>query len=514
MALSYQHNESSSVLRRWSTQEPADTSMAAPLRKRSQEQRGLSGTGPTAGGWNNPPRKRSSEQRASRIYRSFESAAPVAAIPEEDPAITLAPPTDKISSLGHWWQMTAVLQLTAVQEGCLLFLTWFQLEVITAELGVSLATAGGLCGLQAALVQLAALLAGQPTVSSWGPRLVGLLGLGYSFLGLMAAGLMPDLAALAFGQSLLCGAGLGFMAAAIQITLANNPSMAHRMEQWGGLAGVVIILPGLGLIQQAWGRRVALQAAAGLCLLAAPAALGLSRPKRSAALLWQETEWEAEHYTGARWSIKSHPPPAFDDIITHRDPPAYLLVMLANLLAVSGLSILTLYLLPVARLVGLPPLYCLLLLVCLGLGSQGGHLLAGWLGGQPWCRPHHLTRAALSSAAAIPFFLASVQSSHLFGLLSLGTGLVAGILQATNSPFTGLASMAGRRPSSDLFAALLNAAAVVVGPPLGGMVVAVQGSLPASLYLANGLLTGASLAYSLALLVSLRQHKFNQYEAI
>jgi len=481
-----------------------------PLRKRSQEQRGLlrGPPGSTSGlpRRKSTPRKRSSEKRASRIPRGLDISTLVEAIPEEDLATfssSLKEMKSPFGRLRRLWLMAGIVLLTAFYEGGLLFLTGLHLEAIAAELGVSLATAAGIGSLQTAVAQLAAMMAG------WfidGPRALALIGLSCAVLGLATASLMPGLAALLCGQSLLTGAGLGLVAAAAQTAqLEDFSAEAQALDCWGAAAGALVVLPSLGLLHELWDRRTALMCMAGLAVLCVPAALGLRGSKGKVSENgWQEWDRPMTNQT-------NYVP--IQELFIPRDLTAFCLIQAASLLAVCGLSIVCPYIRPVAELAHLPAALSLPLIGCLGIGGRGGRLLAAWL--QPWCRPQHLTRAALASAAALPLFLASVQSAHLFLLLAAGVGLLAGFFQAASGPFSGSVLMTSRhRPCEDIWPRLLNAGAVLVGPPLAGLLVAKEDSQLASLYLASGLITAASLIYSLGLLISLKQQKFNQYEAI
>jgi MFS family permease len=434
----------------------------------------------------------------------------VEAIPEEDLAAyssSLKEMKSPFCRLRRWWLMAGIVLLTAFYEGGLLFLTGLHLEAIAAELGVSLATAAGIGSLQTAVAQLAAMMAG------WfidGPRALALIGLSCAVLGLATASLMPGLAALLCGQSLLAGAGLGFVAAAAQTALleafsAESGLLAQALDCWGAAAGALVVLPSLGLLHELWDRRTALMCMAGLAGLCVPAALGLRGSKGKVSENgWQEWDRSITNQT-------NYVP--IQELFIPRDLTAFCLIQGASLLAVCGLSIVCPYIRPVAELAHLPAALSLPLIGCLGIGGRGGRLLAAWL--RPWCRPQHLTRAALASAAALPLFLASVQSAHLFLLLAAGVGLLAGFFQAASGPFSGLVLMTSRhRPCEDVWPRLLNAGAALVGPPLAGLLVAKEDSQLASLYLASGLITAASLIYSLGLLISLKQQKFNQYEAI
>merc|ERR1719347_2232799 len=71
----------------------------------------------------------------------------------------------------------------------------------------------------------------------------------------------------------------------------------------------------------------------------------------------------------------------------------FLVMILADALAVMALYIPYSYLDPVVAAAGVAPKLGSLLIAGVGVGSVSGRLLSGWLSDQPWCHPLYLTRA-------------------------------------------------------------------------------------------------------------------------
>merc|ERR1719347_1157364 len=187
----------------------------------------------------------------------------------------------------------------------------------------------------------------------------------------------------------------------------------------------------------------------------------------------------------------------------------FLVMILADALAVMALYIPYSYLDPVVAAAGIAPQLGSLLIAGVGVGSVAGRLLAGFLADQPWCHPLYLTRAVGCLACCLPFLLAWVDSFWMFICLSIMFGFLTGQWIAATSPL--LVSMLGIKQLSQAFGLLtaVRGVASLVSPPLAGVLVDLTINPLFALYLSGWLLVSSGLTYSGAIWVLKRKNRRN-----
>ena len=185
----------------------------------------------------------------------------------------------------------------------------------------------------------------------------------------------------------------------------------------------------------------------------------------------------------------------------------FLLMVVADALAVMALYIPYSYLQPVAQAAGVHPHLTTLLISAIAGGSVSGRLLSGWMSDQPWCHPLYLTRAVVTMSCILPFLLSWVDHLWMFAGLSLLFGFLTGQWIAATSPL--LVSLLGIDQLSQAFGLLtfVRGVASLISPPLAGMLVDLTVNPHVALYLSGGLLLLSGGVYSLAVLVFNRKYR-------
>jgi MFS family permease len=356
-------------------------------------------------------------------------------------------------------------------------------------------------------------------VNKVGPRYVCMAGSVMATFGLVIASFASNLVGIFLGQSLLTGVGFGFMYIPAIVAVAekfeghDRSGFAISLAVAGAGAGQVAMAPLVSMLVVEYGWRGSLR---GLAVVSvACAAIGLvmraKRGTREGEVERVVGEIEQSTTTNRRiLSLVLGP-----KISASENVYVFLLVVIADCLAVMGLYIPYSYLGGVAEGQGIAPEQTALLISCIGLGSVIGRLLAGWICDHPWLHPVSLTRACLAIAAPLPFILAWVDHFWMFAGLSLLFGLMTGQWIATTSPL--LVKLLGLPQLSQAFGLLtaVRGAASLASPPLAGLVVDLTGRASYALYISGGCIGLSAGVFSFAVyMFNKRRRMIVMYEKI
>jgi len=343
-------------------------------------------------------------------------------------------------------------------------------------------------------------------VTKFGPRYVCMVGSVMATFGLTIASFASSLVGIFLGQSILTGLGFGLMYIPAVVAVAerfrglDRGGLAMSLAVAGAGAGQVAMAPLVSLLVEEYGWRGSLRGLAAISISCA--AIGLLMRSRPAAS--DEEEGMGDDYEE-------------DEVVVNRRPIltlflgqkiasteylwVFLLVVVADAMAVMALYIPYSFLGGVAEAKDVSPDLTALLISCIGLGSVVGRLLAGWLCDQPWVHPLSLTRAALALAAPIPFLLAWVDHFWMFAGLALLFGFLTGQWISTTSPL--LVKLLGISQLSQAFGLLtaVRGAASLASPPLAGLLVDLTGRGNLSLQISGSFLLVATAIYSVAVFV-------------
>lgn len=355
-------------------------------------------------------------------------------------------------------------------------------------------------------------------VTKLGPRYVCMAGSVMATFGLTIASFASNLVGIILGQSILTGLGFGLMYIPAVVAVAerfrglDRGGLAMSLAVAGAGAGQVAMAPLVSLLVEEYGWRGSLRGLAAISISCA--AIGLLM--RSGPAAAEETTVDEEEE---------------EDMVVNRRPVmtmllgpkiasteylwVFLLVVVADAMAVLALYIPYSFLGGVAEAQGVSPDMTALLISCIGLGSVVGRLLAGWLCDQPWVHPLSLTRAALALATPIPFLLAWVDHFWMFAGLALLFGFLTGQWISATSPL--LVKLLGISQLSQAFGLLtaVRGAASLASPPLAGLIVDLTGMGNLSLQLSGAFLILATAIYSVAVFVLNKKQRVHvMYEKI
>jgi len=408
-----------------------------------------------------------------------------------------------------WLVVAASFLCICVLDGTMYSFGVF-LEPLMTEMKQSRGTISLAGSLQVALSAFTAPVAAN-LVTKIGARKVCLMGAVTASFGLLLASFGSNLVGIFGGLSLLTGIGFGFMYIAAVVVVAKTfttqRSLAVALSLCGAGAGQIGMAPLVSWVVGCWGWRVGLQVLAGVTLGSA----GFGMVMRGGKDKYQDAETaksnrrqeEDEQKRSCLSLILGR------GIAGQEHVHVFLVMVLADALAVMALYIPYSYLKPVAVAAGVAPQLSAILISAIGVGSVSGRLLSGWMSDQTWCHPLFLTRAVVSISCAIPFLLAWVDHFWMFIGLSIIFGFLTGKWIAATSPL--LISLLGIQHLSQAFGLLtaVRGVASLVSPPLAGMVVDFTINPLNALYLSGMLLMMSGLAYTLAIWLFKRKIRKN-----
>jgi len=384
------------------------------------------------------------------------------------------------------------------------------MEPIMVEMKQSKGTVSIAGSLQVAMSAFLAPVAGY-LVRKAGARKICMTGAVIASSGFMLASFGSNMVGIFGGLSLLAGTGFGLMyipaVVIVAETFNKRRSFAVGLSLCGAGAGQVSMTPLVSWVVEGWGWRVGLQMLA--CISLGCVVLAMAMKRKKTAFTQEKTASDVNEgdlfETKRPWLSKILGKEIAGNDYVH----VFLVMILADALAVMALYIPYSYLDPVVAAAGVPPQLASLLIAGIGIGSVAGRLLAGYLADQPWCHPLYLTRAVVCLACGLPFFLAWVDTFWMFICLAIMFGFLTGQWIAATSPL--LVSMLGIKQLSQAFGLLtaVRGVASLVSPPMAGMLVDLTINPLLALYLSGWLLLGSGAAYSLAIWVLKRKNRRN-----
>merc|ERR1719233_2472801 len=350
-----------------------------------------------------------------------------------------------------------------------------------------------------------------------GARKICMTGAVVASSGFMLASFGSSMVGIFGGLSLLAGTGFGLMyipaVVIVAETFNKRRSFAVGLSLCGAGAGQVSMTPLVSWEVEDWGWRVGLQMLA--CISLGCVILAMAMKRKKTAFTQEKTagdENEANVFETKRpWLSKV----LGKEIARNDYVHVFLVMILADALAVMALYIPYSYLDPVVAAAGVPPQLGSLLIAGIGIGSVAGRLLAGLLADQPWCHPLYLTRAVVCLACGLPFLLAWVDHFWMFVGIALLFGFLTGQWIAATSPL--LVSLLGIDQLSQAFGLLtfVRGVSSLISPPLAGLLVDLTINPLIALYFSGGLLLVSGGVYSLAILVlNRRYYRQNLYQTI
>ena len=372
--------------------------------------------------------------------------------------------------------------------------------------------------LQVALSAFIAPVAGH-FVRKKGAKTVCLAGAVTASFGLLLASFASNLVAIFGGLSLLTGIGFGLMYIPAVVAVAESfttmRSLAVGLSLCGAGAGQIGMAPMVGWVVENWGWRVGLRVLAVITL--ACAGLGLFMKKRATS---RAVDVEIVQNVTNTSELELEPKRPYLAMVLGREIAAqdqvyvFLVMVLADALAVMALYIPYSYLKPVADAAGVASSLSAILISAIGVGSVSGRLLSGWMSDQPWCHPLFLTRAVVSLSCALPFLLSWVDHFWMFTALCVLFGFLTGQWIAATSPL--LVSLLGIQQLSQAFGLLtaVRGMASLISPPLAGLLVDLTTNPMLALYLSGMLLMLSGLVYTIATWMFRRKIRLTSYEEI
>ena len=409
-----------------------------------------------------------------------------------------------------WLVVVASFLCICVLDGTMYSFGVF-MDPIMVEMNQSKGTVSIAGSLQVAMSAFLAPVAGY-LVRKAGARKVCMAGAVVASSGFMLASFGSNMVAIFGGLSLLAGTGFGLMyipaVVIVAQTFTKRRSFAVGLSLCGAGAGQVGMTPLVSWVVEGWGWRVGLQMLACISLVCVVLAMAMKRKKNIvfAQEITAGDAFEGEVFETKRpWLSKV----LGKEIAGNEHVHVFLVMILADALAVMALYIPYSYLDPVVAAAGVDPQLGSLLIAGVGAGSVAGRLLAGLLADQPWCHPLYLTRAVVCLACGLPFLLAWVDTFWMFICLSIMFGFLTGQWIAATSPL--LVSMLGINQLSQAFGLLtaVRGVASLVSPPLAGVLVDLTINPLFALYLSGWLLVSSGLTYSGAIWVLKRKNRRN-----
>jgi len=413
-----------------------------------------------------------------------------------------------------WLVVAASFLCICVLDGTMYSFGVF-LEPLMTEMKQSRGTISIAGSLQVALSAFVAPLAGR-LVQKCGARKVCVAGAVTAAFGLLLASFGSNLVGIFGGLSLLTGIGFGLMyipaVVIVAETFNKRRSLAVGLSLCGAGAGQIGMAPLVSWVVEGWGWRVGLQVLA--CITLGCILLAMAMKKKAD----KNESVEVESSEGGELLEMKRPfltKVLGKEIARQEQVYVFLVMVLADALAVMALYIPYSYLNPVAVAAGVKPQLSSILISGVGVGSVTGRLLAGWMSDQSWCHPLYLTKVVVCLAFPIPFLLSWVDHFWMFICLAILFGFLTGQWIAATSPL--LVSMLGIQHLSQAFGLLtaVRGVASLVSPPLAGVLVDFTINPLFALYLTGLLLLVSGLVYSLAIwLLKRKNHRNVMYRQI
>jgi len=407
-----------------------------------------------------------------------------------------------------WLVVLASFLCISVLDGTMYSFGVF-LEPLVEEMKQSRGTISIAGSLQVAMSAFLAPIAGY-LVRKAGAMRVCMAGAVIAAFGFLLASFGSSMVGIFGGMSLLAGTGFGLMyipaVVIVAETFNKRRSFAVGLSLCGAGAGQVGMAPLVSWVVDRMGWRVGLQVLACISLSCVMLAM-VMRKKDARTTVSAATDSNESEVLETKRPLLSKV--LGKEIAANDYVFVFLVMILADALAVMALYIPYSYLDPVAVAAGVAPQLSSLLIAGVGVGSVSGRLLSGWLSDQPWCHPLYLTRAVVCLACGVPFLLASVDTFWMFICLSIIFGFLTGQWIAATSPL--LVSMLGIKQLSQAFGLLtaVRGVASLVSPPLAGMVVDLTTNPLLALYISGWLLVASGIAYCLAIWVLKRKNRRN-----
>jgi len=407
-----------------------------------------------------------------------------------------------------WFVVLASFLCISVLDGTMYSFGVF-LEPLVEEMKQSRGTISIAGSLQVAMSAFLAPIAGY-LVRKAGAMRVCMAGAVIAAFGFLIASFGSSMVGIFGGMSLLAGTGFGLMyipaVVIVAETFNKKRSFAVGLSLCGAGAGQVGMAPLVSWVVDRMGWRIGLQMLACISLSCVMLAL-VMRKKDARRTVSATADSNGSEVLETKRPLLSKV--LGKEIAANEYVYVFLVMILADALAVMALYIPYSYLDPVAVAAGVAPQLSSLLIAGVGVGSVSGRLLAGWLSDQTWCHPLYLTRAVVCLACGVPFLLASVDTFLMFICLSIIFGFLTGQWIAATSPL--LVSMLGIKQLSQAFGLLtaVRGVASLVSPPLAGMVVDLTTNPLLALYISGWLLVVSGLAYCLAIWVLKRKNRRN-----
>jgi len=358
-------------------------------------------------------------------------------------------------------------------------------------------------------------------VEKYGARLPCMFGAVLSSIGLLAASYSSDVPTLICSYSILTGIGFGLMYIS-SVVVVNKHFVVRRSL----VTGIVLCSAGVGTfvvapVAQIWleegGWRFAMRGLAGVCLACTlcgacmfPGKFG-GQSERSQASSGEVAPVSAGFGGICLRKLLG------DGLASSPLLPVFLLLLFADCLSCLALYIPYTYLPGVAMTAvgeGVTKSFGALLISAAGISNAVGRVLSGWISDQAWSDSLILSTVSISSAVPFLYLFFVISNYTLFIAFAILFGLLTGMwISAAPAALVHLLGV-------DLLAkafgimTLSRGIAVLIGPPLAGMVVDLFQMPGSALIVSGGFMTVASLMYVVTVMVHQRIRKRMEYREI
>jgi len=427
-------------------------------------------------------------------------------IEKSDDSLNIKTEEKEIKSEGGaaWLVVAASFLCICVLDGTM-YSFGVLLDPLMSDLNQSRGLVSTAGSLQVALSAFIAPVAGV-MVRKVGARVVCLTGAVMASFGLLLASFASSMVGIFGGLSLLTGIGFGLMyipaVVVVAETFTTRRSLAVGLALCGAGAGQIGMSPVVSWVVESWGWRVGLQVLAVITLACILLTKAMKRRAAIDEVKTTEPQEELDDEVTKRpllsWMVGK-------SIAGQEYVYIFLVMILADSLAVMALYIPYSYLKPVADAAGISANLSALLISAIGVGSVSGRLLSGWMSDQTWCHPLFLTRAVVSMSCCLPFLLSWVDHFWMFTGLSIMFGFLTGQWIAATSPL--LVSLLGIGQLGQAFGLLtaVRGLASLFSPPMAGMVVDLTNNPLLALYMSGILLMMSGTVYTLAVFMYKRK---------
>jgi len=385
------------------------------------------------------------------------------------------------------------------------------LEPLISDLHQSKGLVSTTGSLQVALSASIAPVAGI-MVRNVGARTVCHTGAVTASFGLLLASFASKMVGIFGGLSLLTGIGFGLMyisaVVVVAETFTTRMSLAVSISLCGAWAGQLGMSPVVSWVVEMWGWRRGLQVLSVMTL----SCVMLTWAMRKKTNLSRVDIQTSDAKDRRQEEVTKRPLLARvvgESIAGQEHVYIFLVMVLADSLAVMALCIPYRYLTPVAEATGISSELSALLIKAIGIGSVSGCILSGWLSDQTWCHPLFLIRAVVSISCCLPFLLSWVDHFWMFIGLSITFGFMTGQWIAATIPL--LVSLLGIGQIGQAFGLLtaVRGLAFFFSPPLAEMLLNLNSNPVIALYLSGILLMVSGAIFTLAVFMHKRKIKMN-----